>query len=148
MECAGQCLLTPSCSAFQSSDSYCRLLDSTYLYRDKTDTTGTPIYMVESKSAMQGKNLLGMNSNFMFMYCNVFSITVATTWTLWNSWSGCNQICNTGSRYRDRQCPGSVPLGDINRPPKTAQYGGQRDCANNPRHTENCNTFYCNRKLK
>ena len=80
--------------------------------------------------------------------CNLFSITVATTWTLWNSWSSCNQICNTGSRYRDRQCPGSVPLGDINRPPKTAQYGGQRDCANNPRHTENCNTFYCNRKLK
>ena len=55
VECAGQCLLTPSCSAFQTSDSYCRLLDSTYLYRDKTDTTGTPIYMVESKSAMQGK---------------------------------------------------------------------------------------------
>ena len=70
-----------------------------------------------------------------------------TIWTSWNSWSTCTEICNTGTRYRDRQCPGSVPLGTINRPPKTAQYGGERDCYGDPRETVNCNELTCARKL-
>ena len=59
-------------------------------------------------------------------------------------------MCDTGSQYRNRQCPGSKPRGQINKPAKTAQYGGERDCANSgstgSKHEQNCNTFECNRK--
>ena len=72
---------------------------------------------------------------------------VATTWTLWNAWSTCNQICDTGTKYRDRQCPGSNPLGTINKPSKTPQYGGERDCSGDTREQPNCNTHSCSRKL-
>ena len=75
-------------------------------------------------------------------------ILVATTWTLWNAWSTCNQICDTGTKYRDRQCPGSNPLGTINKPAKTPQYGGERDCSGDTREQPNCNTHSCSRKLK
>ena len=54
MECGGQCLLTGTCSAFQFLENTCRVLDATYLYRDKTDTSTTPIYMVDAKWAMRG----------------------------------------------------------------------------------------------
>ena len=37
VECGGQCLLTPSCSAFRFDDNSCQLYDATYLYKDKTD---------------------------------------------------------------------------------------------------------------
>ena len=75
-------------------------------------------------------------------------VLVATTWTLWNAWSTCNQICDTGTKYRDRQCPGSNPLGTINKPGKTPQYGGERDCSGDTREQPNCNTHSCSRKLK
>ena len=75
-------------------------------------------------------------------------ILVDTTWTLWNSWTACNQICDTGTKYRDRQCPGSNPLGTINKPAKTPQYGGERDCAGDSREQPNCNTHSCSRKKK
>ena len=75
-------------------------------------------------------------------------ILVDTTWTLWNSWTACNQICDTGTKYRDRQCAGSNPLGTINKPAKTPQYGGERDCAGDSREQPNCNTHSCSRKKK
>ena len=75
-------------------------------------------------------------------------ILVDTTWTLWNSWTACNQICDTGTKYRDRQCPGSNPLGTINKPAKTPQYGGERDCAGDSREQPNCNTHSCSRKYR
>ena len=74
-------------------------------------------------------------------------LLVSTTWTLWNAWSTCNQICDTGTKYRDRQCPGSNPLGTINKPGKTPQYGGERDCSGDTREQPNCNTHSCSRKL-
>ena len=44
MECGGQCLLTPSCSAFRFDDNSCQLYDANYLYKDKTDD-GMEVYM-------------------------------------------------------------------------------------------------------
>ena len=61
VECGGQCLLTSTCSAFQFLENNCLLLNPTYLYRDKTDTTGTDVYMEDSKWAMRGKNLSCIN---------------------------------------------------------------------------------------
>ena len=43
VECGGQCLLTPSCSAFRFDDNSCQLYDATYLYKDKTDD-GMEVY--------------------------------------------------------------------------------------------------------
>lgn len=79
-----------------------------------------------------------------FLFLKIF--IVDTTWTPWDSWSDCNQICDTGTRFRNRQCPGSNPVGRINIPPKTAQYGGERDCSGDPYEEPNCNTHYCSRK--
>ena len=58
MECGGQCLLTASCSAFRfiEGGNTCYLYDATYLYRDKTDTSEVPIYMEDSKWALQGND--------------------------------------------------------------------------------------------
>ena len=154
MECGGQCLLTDSCSAFQFLENTCRLLDSTYLYRDTTDTSVAQIYMVDSDWAMRGTiQIFPLVNEHCLNKLNVFQLIILvlnytmivdTTWTLWTGWSNCDQICNTGDRHRDRQCPGSVPKGV---PSKTAQYGGQRDCYGNSRVTHNtrCNTHYCNR---
>lgn len=87
---------------------------------------------------------------FEYFQVNIFSLQVDTTWTQWDGWSACDQMCDTGSQYRNRQCPGSNPRGQINKPAKTAQYGGERDCANSgntgAKQEQNCNTFDCNRK--
>ena len=77
----------------------------------------------------------------------ILILLVHTTWTQWDNWSSCDQICDTGSQFRNRQCAGSNPRGQISRPPKTAQYGGERDCSGSARETRNCNTFSCNRKI-
>ena len=72
---------------------------------------------------------------------------MAVTWTQWDQWSTCNQICDTGTQYRNRQCPGSNPKGSINKPSKIPQYGGNRDCYGDPRQERNCNTHLCSRKI-
>ena len=57
VECAGQCLLTSSCSAFRYyGTSSCQLLNSTYLYRNKNDVEGTEIYMEDTKWDQRGKH--------------------------------------------------------------------------------------------
>ena len=71
---------------------------------------------------------------------------MAVTWTAWDNWSTCSELCDTGTTYRNRQCPGSNTKGSINKPSKTAQYGGNRDCVGETREQKNCNTFLCSRK--
>ena len=69
-----------------------------------------------------------------------------TTWTLWDAYSSCTEICDTGTKFRNRQCAGSNPVGHINKPSKTAQYGGERDCAGDSYEEPNCNEHSCSRK--
>ena len=61
-------------------------------------------------------------------------IIVDVTWTAWSEWSEWTHLCDTSTRYKDRQCLGSVPVFTEpsrhfhSSPQKTFQYGGQRDC--------------------
>ena len=73
-------------------------------------------------------------------------ISVSSAWTEWNDWSEWSYICNSASRYRDRQCPGSVPKGQINKPEPTPQFGGERDCDGDFRETQSRSSPICNRK--
>ena len=75
----------------------------------------------------------------------------------WTEWT---YVCDSGERYRYRQCEGSNPLaytGDGNgivTPQRTPQYGGERDCASeyingqyiSTKQTETRTQPYCNRK--
>ena len=55
MECGGQCLLTPSCSAFRFDDNSCQLYDANYLYKDKTDD-GMEVYMHDTLWNQRGNH--------------------------------------------------------------------------------------------
>jgi hypothetical protein len=74
VECAGQCLLLPSCSAFRYYGNTCQLLNPTYLYRNKVDISGTSIYMEVSKWAMRGIE--------QFSLCN--NVAIAIEFRLYN----------------------------------------------------------------
>merc|ERR1712048_988506 len=102
-----------SCSAFRYyGTSSCQLLDPTFLYHDKKDSKGTEIYMEDQKWDQR-------------------DVGVWTPWTEWSEWT---YFCDDATRYMDRQCNGTKPVSTMpsrhfaNAPPKTPQYGGQREC--------------------
>ena len=45
VECGGQCMIEPTCSAFRFEDNSCQLYDANYLYKDKTDNPGMTVYV-------------------------------------------------------------------------------------------------------
>ena len=75
----------------------------------------------------------------------------------WTEWT---YVCDSGERYRYRQCEGSNPLAytsdgnGIVTPQRAPQYGGERDCASEyinglyfyTKQTETRTQPYCNRK--
>ena len=79
-------------------------------------------------------------SCFLSFFLIVLKYLVNAGWTSWGSWSSCTQICQSGTKQRNRQCAGSRPK----RAPKTAQYGGERDCSGNSWQWVYCNTHKCN----
>ena len=65
VECGGQCLLTPSCSAFRFDDNSCQLYDATYLYKDKTDN-GMDVYMHDTLWNQRGNTRILSLVNVFF----------------------------------------------------------------------------------
>ena len=72
MECGGQCLLTPSCSAFRFDDNSCQLYDATYLYKDKTDN-GMDVYMHDTLWNQRGNTRILSLVNVFFVNRNLSS---------------------------------------------------------------------------
>ena len=54
VECAGQCLLTPSCTAFRYEGSTCETFNADYLYRNKNDNYPKEVYIDDSLWNMHG----------------------------------------------------------------------------------------------
>ena len=95
-------------------------------------------------------------TNFLY---NLLLVNV--TWSTISEWTDWSTVCDNGDRYRYRQCPGSYPRAwtsdgnGIVMPPRTPQYGGERDCQNvnvdgywqyDTRQQETRSQPYCNRK--
>ena len=58
VECGGQCMLEPTCSAFRFEDNSCQLYDANYLYKDKTDNPGMTVYMHDNLWSGRGNIIL------------------------------------------------------------------------------------------
>ena len=83
----------------------------------------------------------------MSFYMTIKTFTkVDTAWTDWSDWSSWSYECDRRDKHRDRQCPGSLPRGEVNIPSKTPQFGGKRDCDGNPREEKTSYSPVCNGK--
>ena len=58
VECGGQCMIEPTCSAFRFEDNSCQLYDANYLYRDKTDNPGMTVYMHDNLWSGRGNTIV------------------------------------------------------------------------------------------
>ena len=54
VECAGQCLLTLSCSAFSFVGTSCETFNAEYLYRNKNDYNPQEVYIEDALWNMHG----------------------------------------------------------------------------------------------
>ena len=91
------------------------------------------------------------------MFTLLFQVNVS--WSSISEWTEWTYVCDSGDRYRYRQCPGSNPRAYTNdgivKPPRTPQYGGERDCdtehidghwQDDTRQRESRSQPYCKRK--
>ena len=58
VECGGQCMIEPTCSAFRFEDNSCQLYDANYLYKDKTDNPGMTVYMHDNLWSGRGNTIV------------------------------------------------------------------------------------------
>ena len=90
---------------------------------------------------------------YQFIYFfKFFQIADVGVWTPWTEWSEWTYLCDDATRYMDRQCNGTKPVSTMpsrhftNAPPKTPQYGGQRECEGASRENGQRNQPYCDRE--